>query len=157
MTNLPFTVRRAIELMGLYFLGVIIIAGKDIIMPILMAFFLAIMLLPVYRFFKRKKFPETLAITLSILLLIIILGLLIWFFSSQISLLVSDFPQIKHNVKLHISSLSGWVNEKFDVSTEKQAELISEQNDKLLNYAGGMLGGAASSVTGIVIFVGLLP
>src|SRR5215204_4878519 len=157
MSNLPLTVRRAIELMGIYFLGVIIIVGKDIITPIVMAFFLAIMLLPVYRFLRRKRFPETLSIALSILLLLVIMGLLVWFFSSQISQLISDFPLIKKNVQQHLTSLSVWIDNKWNFSTERQVKLINEQNDKLLNYAGGVLGGAASSVTGILIFVGLLP
>jgi predicted PurR-regulated permease PerM len=143
--------------MGIYFLGMIIIVGKDVITPIVMAFFLAIMLLPVYRFFRKRKFPETLSIVLALLLLIVLAGLLIWFFSSQISRLISDFPQIKQNVQLHLNSLSGWIDEKTDFSTEKQVQFVNEQNDKLLNYAGGLLGGAASSVTGVVIFVGLLP
>jgi predicted PurR-regulated permease PerM len=43
------------------------------------------------------------------------------------------------------------------VSTDRQVQLINEQNDKLFNFAGGMLGGAASSVTGTLIFFGLLP
>ena len=157
MSNLPLTVRRAIELMGIYFLGVIIIVGKDIVTPIVMAFFLAIMLLPVYRFLRRKRFPETLSIALSILLLLVIMGLLVWFFSSQISQLISDFPLIKKNVQQHLTSLSVWIDNKWNFSTERQVKLINEQNDKLLNYAGGVLGGAASSVTGILIFVGLLP
>ena len=157
MRDLPLTVRRAIELMGLYFLGMIIIVGSDVITPIVMAFFLAIMLLPVYRFFRRKKFPESISIVLALLLLIIIVGLLIWFFSSQISRLISDFPQIKHNVQVHLNSLSGWISEKTYFSTERQTQFINEQNDKLLNYAAGMLSGAASSVTGTVIFFGLLP
>jgi len=157
MSNLPLTVRRAIELMGIYFLGMIIIVGKDIITPIVMAFFLAIMLLPVYRFLRRKRFPETLSIALSILLLLVIMSLLVWFFSSQISQLISDFPLIKKNVQQHLTSLSVWIDNKWDFSTERQVKLINEQNDKLLNYAGGVLGGAASSVTGIFIFVGLLP
>jgi predicted PurR-regulated permease PerM len=101
--------------------------------------------------------PEGLAIFLSIIFLVIILGLIIWFFSSQISRLIADFPQIKQNVKLHLNSLSHWIDTKWGVSTDRQVELISEQNDKLFNFAGGMLGGAASSVTGTLIFFGLLP
>ena len=143
--------------MGLYFLGMIIIVGRDIITPIVMAFFLAIMLLPVYRFFRKRKAGETLSIGMSILFLIVMMGLLVWFFSSQISNLISDFPQIKKNVQLHLNNLSGWVERKWNFSTEKQVQFISEQNDKLLNWAGGLLGGAASSVTGVVIFIGLLP
>jgi len=157
MSTLPLTVRRAIELIGLYFLGMIIIAGKDVITPLVMAFFLSIMLLPLHRFFLRKKFPETLSIIISVMLVLTLLGLLIWFFSSQISYLVADFPQIKTNVNAHLTSLSKWINSVTGFSTERQIKLITDQNEKLLNYGGNMLGGAASSVTGVLVFVGLLP
>src|SRR5215213_3473562 len=109
MSQLPLTVRRAIELIGVYFLGTIIFVGRDIITPLLMAFFLALMLLPVLRFLRKRKLPEGLAIFLSILFLIVIAGLIVWFFSSQISGLVADFPQIKQNVQLHLNSLSHWI------------------------------------------------
>jgi predicted PurR-regulated permease PerM len=154
---MPLTVRRALELMGLYFLGMIIIAGQSIIAPLLMAFFLSIMLLPVYRFLRKKKLPEGLAIGLSLLVLVLVAAGIVWFFSSQISQLVADFPTIKKNVRLHLNSLSGWVNTRFKISTQRQAELIDQQNDKLMNWVSGIAGGAASSLTGIFIFVGLLP
>jgi predicted PurR-regulated permease PerM len=160
MTNyssLPLTVRRAIELMGIYFLGTIVLAGREIITPVVMAFFLALMLLPILRFLRRKKVPETLAIVLCILFLAIVIGLVVWFFSSQISQLVADFPQIKKNVNQHLGSLSGWIDKKWGFSTERQVQLINEQNDKLFSFASGMLGGAASSVTGTLVFIGLLP
>lgn len=157
MNNLPLTVRRAIELMGLYFLGMMIYIGRDVITPLVMAFFLSIILLPVYRFLRSRRVPEGLSIFLSLLLLIIVLGLVIWFFSSQISRLAADFPQIQANVKAHLSSLSKWIGQKFGITAERQTQMISNYNDKLLAWAGGMLGGAASSVTGILIFIGLLP
>jgi predicted PurR-regulated permease PerM len=160
MTNyssLPLTVRRSIELVGIYFLGTIVLAGREIITPVVMAFFLALMLLPVLRILRKKRIPETLAIVLCILFLAIIIGLVVWFFSSQISQLVADFPQIRKNVNQHLNSLSGWIDKKWGFSTERQVQLINEQNDKLFSFASGMLGGAASSVTGTLIFIGLLP
>src|SRR5688572_13324058 len=157
MSSLPLTVRRAIELMGVYFLGTMILAGREIITPLVMAFFLALMLLPVLRFLRSKKIPEGLAIFLCIIFLVIIIGLVIWFFSSQISGLIADFPQIKQNVKLHLNSLSHWIDSKWGVSTDRQVQLINEQNDKVLTFASGLLGGATSSVTGTLIVFGLLP
>jgi predicted PurR-regulated permease PerM len=157
LSQMPVTVRRSLELMGICFLGMVIFVGRDIITPLLMAFFLSIMLLPIYRFLRRLKFPESLAIFCSILFLIIIVGLLVWFFSSQIGNLIQDFPQIKKNVQQHLNSLSSWIYTKTNISTEKQVSMINDQNDKLMNYAGKILGGAASSVTGILIFIGLLP
>lgn len=155
--NLPVTVRRALELMGIYFLGMIVFIGQDVITPLVMAFFLSLILLPVYRWLRRRRLSEGLAISLSLLLLIVVVALIVWFFSSQISRLVADFPQIKTNVQAHLQSLSQWVGRKFGITAERQTQMISDYNDKLLNWAGGMLGGAASSVTGILIFIGLLP
>ena len=157
MKELPITVKRAIELLGLVLLGALIILGKDIIMPLLMAFFISLVLLPVYQFFKKRKVPETLSIFLSILLLVILVVLIGWFFSSQVGNLISDFPQIRKNITTHLNSLSAWINQISDFSTQEQINFINEQSNKLLNYAGNLLTGAAGSVTSTLLFVGLLP
>jgi predicted PurR-regulated permease PerM len=153
----PVTVRRSIELLGVFLLGYLIYVGSSVLAPLLMAFFIAIVLLPVYRFFKKRKFPEVLAIVMALLLLVVMAVLIGWFFSAQVSRLVSDFPQIRENVSKHLNTLSTWINQKTNFSTERQLQLINEQSNKLLNYAGGLLGGAAASVTSIFIFIGLLP
>ena len=65
MQSLPLTVRRSIELIGLVVLGMVIVTGQQIIMPLVMAFFMSLVLLPVYRFLYRKKMPKVLCIFLS--------------------------------------------------------------------------------------------
>ena len=157
MQPLPLTVRRSIELLGVFLLGYLIISGREIIMPLVMAFFIAIVMLPFFRFLRNRRVPEVLSIALSLLMLVILVGLLVWFFSAQISRLVADFPQIRENVMLHLNSLSAWINEKTNFSTKSQLDLFNEQSNRLLTYAGGFLSGAAASVTSIFIFVGLLP
>lgn len=157
MKELPVTVRRAIEVAGLFFLGTIVVAGRDVVAPLLMAAYISIVLMPVYRFCRKWKFPETLAIATSILLLIVGIGGMVWFFSSQISNLISDLPQIKKNVMLHLTSLSEWINSKTHFSTEKQLQILNEQSGKVLDNAGAMVGGAAASISSLFLFFGLLP
>ena len=157
MNEMPVTVRRAIELIGLYFLGMIVIAGQGVIAPLIMAFFIAIVLMPVFRILRKKRLPEMAAIIMSISIFILVIVGVVWFFSSQISRLIADFPEIKKNVTVHLNTLSSWINSKTHFSTERQLALINEQSNELLNYAGGILGGAATSLTSILVFVGLLP
>jgi predicted PurR-regulated permease PerM len=156
-TSLPLTVRRSIEVMGIFFLGWMIFIGRGVITPLVMAFFLSIIVLPAYRWFRDRRFPEGLSISLALLILIVVVGMIIWFFSSQVSGLMSDFPQIKSNVQTHLNSLRDWVGQSFGISAERQTQMIADYNDKLLNWAGGMLGGVASSVSSVLIFIGLLP
>lgn len=154
---MPITVKRSLELLGLFLIGALVVLGHDIIMPLLLAFFVSILLLPIYRFFKKKKFPESLSILLPILFLAVFLAGIIWFFSSQISLLVADFPQIKANVSKHLASLSAWINKVFSYSTAEQLKLINDQSNSMLSSAGNLLSGAAGSLTGLFLFFGLLP
>lgn len=143
--------------MGLFFLGWIIVLAKGLLTPLLLAFFISIMLLPLYRFFQKYRFPDILAIAVSILALAIVFGLVIWFFSYQIGNLISDFPVIQRNVTNHLNSLSSWIEARTPFSTEEQLNFIKEQSNELLNYAGTILSGAAGSVTSMLILLGLLP
>ena len=154
---MPLTVRRSIELLGLVLLGYILVLGQDLIMPVLMAFFISIMLLPVHHFFRRRKLPEALSIFFSILLIAIFVGLIVWFFSSQVSSLISDFPQIKKNVSKHLTSLSNWISSVSSFSAQEQTKLLDQQANKLLNMGGRVLSGAANSLTSSLVFLGLLP
>lgn len=157
MKDLPLTVRRSIELLGICLLGALLVLGKGIIMPVLTAFFVSIMLLPVYRYLRRMKFPEVLAILLPILLVAIFLGIIVWFFSSQVSRLVTDFPSIQKNVSIHLTSLSNWINQKTDFSTQEQVKFLKEQSAKMFANAGAMASGAAGSLGSVFIFLGLMP
>ncbi|WP_250418994.1 AI-2E family transporter [Pontibacter deserti] len=157
LKSMPLTARRALEVMGLFFLGWIIVLGQGVLAPLLLAFFMSIMMLPVYRFLQRHKVPDILAIVLSLLSLGLIFGLIIWFFSVQIGSLISDFPVIQRNVTQHLKSLSDWIGSKTPFSTDEQTKFISEQSNKLLNFAGTFLSGAAGSVTSVLILIALLP
>lgn len=157
MRQLPVTVRRSIELVGLFFLAATIVAGRMVIFPLLTAVYLSILLLPCVRFFRRRRFPETISIGLSLLILFISIGCILWFFSSQVSRLIADFSQIKENVMLHLNDLSSWINSKTNFSTEKQLQILKDQSSNVLNNAGAMISGAAASLTSVFIFIGLLP
>ena len=157
MMQLPVTVRRSIELAGLFIVGMIIVAGRMVIFPLLTAVYLSIVLLPCVRFFRRRKLPEAISIVLSLFVLFISLGAIIWFFSAQVSRLIADFPEIKENVMLHLNDLSSWINSKTNFSTEKQLQILRDQSGNVLNNAGAMISGAATSLTSVFIFIGLLP
>lgn len=157
MNTLPTTVRRSIELLGLFLLFTIFYIGREIIMPLLMAFFMSLLLLPIFRFFRKYKVPEVLNIVLCILIAsLVVLGILT-FFSFQVAALVSDFPKLEENLNQHWNTLSNWVSNVFNISARDQLKMLQDQGNKLLNNMGSYLNGAALTLTGIFVFLGLLP
>jgi predicted PurR-regulated permease PerM len=157
MKEWPLTVKRSIELLGLVLLVAVLVIAKDIIMPILMAFFISLMLLPLFRFFRKYKVPEAIAIILCLLLLVVVVGAIGFFFVSQMSTLVSDFPQIKQNLSIHVKSISDWFSGLSHISSKEQAAFIAKKSDDLMNYGGSMASGAAVTLSSLFVFVGLLP
>ena len=127
MKELPLTVKRSIELMGLGLCVALLAIASNIIMPIIMAFLISILLLPVYRFLRKYKIPESIAIIIPILLLFIFLAGIIWFFSAQVGILINDFPEIKANVAKHLQSLQVWVSSFTNFSIAKQEQFINEK------------------------------
>ena len=157
MNQLPLTVRRSIELLGLFLLIALFSVANTIIMPLLMAFFLSLMLLPMYRFLRKIKIPEVIAIILAILTATLIIIIIFGFVSLQIASLVNDFPQLEKNLNLHWNTLSAWINNNLNLSADQQIKVLQKQGTNLLNNAGSYLSGAALSLTGVFVFIGLLP
>ncbi|MCQ6958769.1 AI-2E family transporter [Mucilaginibacter aquariorum] len=156
-TALPVTVKRAIELIGLFVLGWLIVAAETIVMPLLMAFFFSLLLLPLFRLFRKGRLPEAVAVFLPILLFSIVVALIIWLFSNQVGALLDDFPKIQHTVTKHLDDLSIWISRSFGYSPKEQVHFIDVQSKKLFNSLDGLISTAIGSVSGMIIFLGLLP
>ncbi|MFA6058445.1 MAG: AI-2E family transporter [Taibaiella sp.] len=157
MKYLPLTVRRSIELLGLCALGLIIVLGQNVIMPLLMAFFIAMLLLPMFRWFRKYKVPEVIAIVLCIILFFLVIAVIAFFLSWQIGGFVSDIDTIQKNLSVHWNNLSTWINSKTNYTADQQLEMIRNQGSKLGSNVAGYLQGAVVSLSGILIFLGLLP
>ncbi|OIQ65038.1 pheromone autoinducer 2 transporter [mine drainage metagenome] len=126
-------------------------------MPLLMAFFFSIMLMPIFRFFRKLRVPEVIAVFLPILLFAIFAALIICLFYSQVSVFVSDFPKIQRNIVKHLDNLSIWIDHSLGYSPAEQIKFINVQSNKMFGSVGGILSNAFGSLSGTIIFWGLLP
>src|ERR1043165_7994176 len=112
MRGMPITVRRSIELLGICLVGLVIVTGQAVIMPLLMAFFISLLLLPIMRWLQRRKIPEIAAIVMCIGALFLAVAGIIAFLSFQIGGFLSDFDSIQKNLTLHWNNLSEWISNK---------------------------------------------
>ena len=156
MKEFPLTVRRSIEILGLCAVFGLVYLGSDIVTPILLAFLVSILLMPVFGFFRRLKIPEALAIVAAIVLAVLVIFGIVSFFSYQVSVLVSDFPQLQKNLMVHWKALSAWISGTMHVSPGEQMAMIQKQS----GFGAGMgrfLQTGFSSLTSMIRFFGLLP
>lgn len=157
MKDMSITVKRSIELVGLCTLGLLIIAGQSVLMPLLIAFFISLLMLPSLRWLQKRGIPEALAIVLCIIGVFIVIGGIATFLSFQIGVFVSDIDAIKKNINIHWGKLSTWITSKTDYTLKEQLALIQKQGTSFGNNITNVLQGALVSMSGVFIFVGLLP
>ncbi len=154
---MPITVRRSIELLGLCAAGVVIIYGQEVLMPLLMAFFISLLMLPLFRWLTKHRVPEVLSIVLCIAAFVLVVLGIAAFLSFQIGLLVKDLDAIQQNLMIHWNKLSGWINEKAHFSADQQLSMVKKQIGGIGGNISKYLQGAAVSLSGILIFIGLVP
>ncbi len=157
MQEIPLSIKRSIELLGLCAVFALVYLGQDIVTPLLLAFLISILLMPVFGFFRRLRFPEALAIVTSIIIAALAVLLIVGFFSFQVGRLVSDWPELEKNLTAHWTTLSNWIADKTQLSTREQMAMLQKQSKGMANNMGTYLGSAFSSLGGAFIFFGLLP
>ena len=148
---------RIIQLLGLVLLGIIVFYGYSVLVPIGFSFIFSITLLPAYRIIKRTKLPYSIAIVLTLLFAFVILGTVVGVISMQISHLLSNIDSLEKNVSAHLKVTSVWIHAKTGYGIQQQTNFLNQQLASLKSSAGNIVAGTASSLSGILIWFGLVP
>jgi predicted PurR-regulated permease PerM len=155
--QLPLTVRRSIELLGLCGVALVIVVGKVVVMPLLIALFISILLLPLLRWLVQRRVPEVFAILLCIGGLTVVIATVALVLSYQIATLMTDVATIKINVGLHLQRISNWISSTLHYSVHDQLAMITKQADSFGENVASFVENAFASVGSAFVFFGLLP
>jgi predicted PurR-regulated permease PerM len=122
---------RAIQvaaiLISLVIVFYIIYVSQAIILPLILAFIFAIILLPLHRFFvNRFHFPNIFAALFSLIIALGSLVVLIFVMSNQIASIFQDIPEIMKNMEIHFTNFQKWLNDLFHVSLKEQSEFLNK-------------------------------
>lgn len=118
---------------GIYF-------AKPFLVPLCFGGLLAMLFLPVSRWFEEKGLARGLAILVCVLLFLAIVVGIVWLITWQVTDLTSDVGNIEKKVKEMIDNLKRAINKNFGITPKQQ--------DELLKSSQGSQGGISSFVSG---------
>lgn len=157
MIRLPLYLKLSNILLGLLVLFYILYIGQEILIPLTFALILAILLNPVVNFFMRLKINRVIAIFISILLMMVLIGAIFFFIASQVSLFTESLPALKQKF-LHITNdFLTWFSQKFNIGKTQVTAWIAEQKKHGMSSAGTMIGGVLSAITGVMVVFLIIP
>lgn len=148
-TKYPFYVQLTVILLLVTLVVHGLIAARDFLYPVALGMLFAGLLYPAVAFLEKRKFPRSLAILLSILVGIIVIGGIAYFVITQISVFAEGVDQIKERATENFNSVTTWAAHTLGVKINTQQLPINNLN--------GILGDVLTATTGTLVKIGLQP
>jgi predicted PurR-regulated permease PerM len=153
----PFYARLAFVLLSLSLILLFLYVSHGILVPILMALLFAILLRPVVCFLNlRLRFPHVIAVIISLVLFILVIGGIIFFVSWKVGDIASDWDSIKANLDTHYHNIQRWVKQRFNISYVEQQRYIQQAGKDNLPGTDA-IGNTMSSFTDVLMNFVLIP
>lgn len=128
--------------------------GQTILAPFIMGLLFAILLLPLASFLEKKlRFPRPLASIASVLVMILIVFIVVYFIGNQLRFLVSAWPRLEAQLTEALRSLQEWIKHTFHIEIFKQVKFLSSISSKAMSASTSMITGLLLSFSGLLLFL----
>lgn len=149
----PFYARLAFILLSLIALGYLSVLGQTILAPFILGILFAILLLPFASLLEQRlHFPRALASGISVLLMVFIVSIVVYFMATQFSFLVTAWPHLEAQLTETFSSFQQWIHHTFHIEVNKQLAYISSLSSKAMTASTSVVGAALLSVSSLLLF-----
>jgi predicted PurR-regulated permease PerM len=154
----PFYIRLSFTLISLISITYILYIGQAVLIPVLMAFLFAVLLLPINTFLQRRlRFPNGLAATITILIFVFAFLGILAFLSYEITGIAGDFDSIKKNINLFITDIHRFIKSNFNVSIWEQRKYIEDVAQDSVKKGKETIGTTLISLSNIILDITLIP
>ena len=150
----PFNNKLAAVLISIISIGYLVIAGKELLSPLLFSFLFSILLLPLATWLEKTcRLPRGAASMIALLSLLLSIALILYLVGAQISSLGSDWPLFKEQLAASADKLQDWINMKFHINQKSQLSYVKNATGKLLDSGSVVVGATIVSLSGMLLFL----
>ena len=135
----------------------ILIMAKDILVPLVLGTFLALLLFPAAEQMERKGWPRILTNLVLIILFFAGLSGVIFVVVKLFFNFSEDLPFIKEQINHKILTFQGWLEGVIGMSPKQQQELFANRTGMVFDTAGQLFKNIFTATTGTIFKIGILP
>lgn len=125
------------------------VLAADIIIPLLIAAFLSVVLLPAVTWFE-KKLPLTLAVTLVLLLALVGFVGIMWIIGDQLTNLIGDLPNLESKYKTLVDTVSTRLQTMLGINEDEQTRMVKESLKGATVYVTNLLLSTTNTLSLII-------
>lgn len=128
----------------------ILIWCSDLFIPILLGAFIAFALMPVNQWLERRKIPRVLAITITLLAFIGVIGLFAYLVSVQLRELTQNLPNLQERFNHLLENGHQFIEHKFGLNIDEQQNLFQKGVDSTSSYISTILLSTSGVIANII-------
>lgn len=152
--RLPFYVRLSLSLLTVVLLFIICRVGAHIFIPLLLALLMAIMLLPLNKFFEsRLRLGRTVSPVLCVSLAVATLGLFLYFLSTQLAIFLDDIPGLQGRFTNVFELIQRWLSKKLHITNVQQTAYITKNMERVMEVLGNGASNLLLYVSGVLFLL----
>lgn len=155
--KLPQYFKYTVILLGLLLLVWFLQTFKSILMPLAFGILFSLLLLPLTRDLEKWRIPRALAIFFSIIIVVVVLGLVIWFLTSQLVSLTSELDAISKNIDVLVERVQQFLFDQFGIQPSERGDLMRNAIGNLRELATSFVGSTISMTTGALTVLTIVP
>lgn len=160
-TPIPFQSNRrfsVLEILQLIVLTSLLLHfGKTLFIPLSFSLLISFILYPICKWMETKGVHKGIAIVISILGVILLVGAVIYLLFVQLSDFLQEWQSLQKKLTDTINQLSVFILERFDISLKKQTEFIKITLNNSGSQAFSMVRNTVYSLSESVFFLFMLP
>jgi predicted PurR-regulated permease PerM len=155
--NVPFYIKASQVLLGIVAFFFIMDVGAEIIVPLIFATIIAILLNPLVTWLHGKKMHRIIAIIISLLVAIILLGGLVYFIVWQTSRFGESLPLLKQKFNLLLTQAMTWTADTLNIEEDQLNGWITKIKAESGKNSSAMVGQTLSTVGSMFMIVFIMP
>lgn len=132
--------------------SVLLYFGKTLFIPLFMGLLVAMVMYPVCRRLEARGWTRTMAVTLSVSIVVLLFFSLIFLLYWQLRVFLEDWPSISQKLDLAFTQLQSWWADQLGIAVKAQASWWQQLSAQVGNLAAPLLRGTLG-VTVSTLFI----
>jgi predicted PurR-regulated permease PerM len=137
--------------------SVLLYFGRTLFIPLSFSLLLSFLLYPVCKWMESKGANKAITVFISISIVSLFVGSLIYLLSVQLMEFLNEWQLLRAKLSETANQLSTFLNERFNISNEKQSEFIKNTINNSGSHAFNFLRNTAYSISESLFFLLIVP
>lgn len=140
-----------------FFTVAVLYFGKALFIPLAFSLLIALILYPFCKWLEKHKWPRSIAITVSLMIVILLFNAILWLLLWQLNYLKNDLPVLLQKIQLALQQLQQWVNDKVGVAFNLETGWMENAARNSGGNIGSVIQTAFKSMGGLLFSLFLIP